>query len=110
MKNDMEDEDYKAASKREQDDARISHAEREQARTHRVQMMMLDIDGILTRYEATTTDVLMAAQQLAVSAIGDLVNHVGESSGTGSADSSDATASGDQVPVPSDSETCTFTV
>ena len=70
----MEDEDYKAASKREQDDARISHAEREQARTHRVQMMMLDIDGILTRYEATTADVLAAAQQMAVSAIGDLAN------------------------------------
>ena len=69
----------------------------------KLRMMMLDIDGVLTRYEATTTDVLTAAQQLAVSAIGDLVNHVGESSGTGSADSSDATASGDQVPVPSDS-------
>ena len=35
---------------------------------------MLDIDGILTRYEATTTDVLAAAQQMAVSAIGHLVN------------------------------------
>lgn len=40
----------------------------------RLQMMMLDIDGILTRYETTTTDVLTAAQQLAVSAIGDLLN------------------------------------
>ena len=70
----MEDEDYKAASKREQDDARISHAEREQARTHRVQMMMLDIDGVLTRYEATTADVLAAAQQMAVSAVGNLLN------------------------------------
>ena len=40
----------------------------------RLQMMMLDIDGILTRYEATTTDVLAAAQALATSAIGDLVN------------------------------------
>lgn len=75
MKNDMEDEDYKAASKREQDDARISHAEREQARTHRVQMMMLDIDGVLTRFEATPTDVLAAAQTLATSAVGDLRNH-----------------------------------
>ncbi len=36
--------------------------------------MMLDIDGILTRYEATTTDVLAAAQALATSAIGDLTN------------------------------------
>jgi len=35
---------------------------------------MLDIDGILTRYEATTADVLAAAQQMAVSAIGHLVN------------------------------------
>lgn len=67
-----------------------------------LQLMMLDIDGILTRYGADTTEVLAAAQQMAVSAIGHLVN-VGESSGTGSADSSDATASGDQVPVPSDS-------
>ena len=49
-----------------------------------LQMMMLDIDGILTRYKATTADVLAAAQQMAVSAVGDLVNHVGESSGTGS--------------------------
>ena len=37
---------------------------------------MLDIDGILTRHEATTTDVLAAAQALATSAIGDLVNAV----------------------------------
>ena len=37
-------------------------------------MMMLDIDGILTRYEATATDVLAAAQALATSAIGDLTN------------------------------------
>ena len=37
-------------------------------------MMMLDIDGVLTRYEATTTDVLAAAQALATSAIGDLAN------------------------------------
>ena len=36
--------------------------------------MMLDIDGILTRYEATTAEVLAAAQQMAVSAIGDLAN------------------------------------
>lgn len=49
-----------------------------------LQLMMLDIDGVLTRHHATTTDVLAAAQQLAVSAVGDLVNHVGESSGTGS--------------------------
>lgn len=38
------------------------------------QLMMLDIDEVLTRYEATTTDVLAAAQQMAVSAIGDLTN------------------------------------
>ena len=37
-------------------------------------MMMLDIDGVLTRYEATTADVLAAAQQMAVSAIGHLLN------------------------------------
>ena len=41
----------------------------------KLQMMMLDIDGILTRYEATTADVLAAAQQMAVSAIGHLVNN-----------------------------------
>lgn len=43
---------------------------------HELQMMMLDIDGILTRCEATPIDVLTAAQALAVSAIGDLVNAV----------------------------------
>lgn len=37
-------------------------------------MMMLDIDGVLTRHHATATDVLAAAQALATSAIGDLVN------------------------------------
>lgn len=37
-------------------------------------MMMLDIDGVLTRCNATPTDVLAAAQALATSAIGDLAN------------------------------------
>ena len=37
-------------------------------------MMMLDIDGVLTRHHATPTDVLAAAQALATSAIGDLAN------------------------------------
>lgn len=41
---------------------------------HEIQLMMLDIDGVLTRYEATTADVLAAAQTLATSAIGDLIN------------------------------------
>ena len=36
--------------------------------------MMLDIDGVLTQHKATPTDVLTAAQALAVSAIGDLTN------------------------------------
>ena len=36
--------------------------------------MMLDIDGILTKYNASATDVLAAAQALATSAIGDLAN------------------------------------
>ena len=40
-----------------------------------LQMMMLDIDGVLTRCEATPTDVLAAAQALATSAVGDLRNH-----------------------------------
>ena len=39
-----------------------------------LRMMMLDIDGVLTRYEATTADVLAAAQQMAVSAVGNLLN------------------------------------
>jgi len=39
-----------------------------------LRMMMLDIDGVLTHHHATTADVLTAAQALAVSAIGDLVN------------------------------------
>ena len=37
-------------------------------------MMMLDIDGVLTKHHATATDVLAAAQALATSAIGDLAN------------------------------------
>ncbi len=37
-------------------------------------MMMLDIDGVLTRHHADTTDVLAAAQAIATSAIGDLAN------------------------------------
>lgn len=41
---------------------------------HELQMMMLDLDGILTRYAASPTDVLAAAQALATSAIGDLIN------------------------------------
>lgn len=40
-----------------------------------LQLMMLDIDGVLTRHHATTTDVLTAAQALATSAIGHLVNN-----------------------------------
>ena len=42
---------------------------------HELRMMMLDIDGVLTRHHADTTDVLTAAQQMAVSAVGDLRNH-----------------------------------
>ena len=41
---------------------------------HELKMMMLDIDGILTRYDATPTDVLTAAQAIATSAIGELIN------------------------------------
>ena len=41
---------------------------------HELRMMMLDIDGVLTRHHADTTDVLTAAQALATSAIGDLTN------------------------------------
>ena len=43
---------------------------------HEIRMMMLDIDGVLTRHHATATDVLAAAQALATSAIGDLTNAV----------------------------------
>ena len=42
---------------------------------HEIQLMMLDIDGVLTRHHATTTDVLAAAQALATSAVGNLRNH-----------------------------------
>ena len=41
---------------------------------HCQQLMLLDIDGVLTQHGATPTDVLTAAQALAVSAIGDLTN------------------------------------
>lgn len=37
--------------------------------------MMLDIDGIFTQHQATINDVLTAAQAIAVSAIGNLVNN-----------------------------------
>lgn len=40
-----------------------------------LRLMMLDVDGVLTRHGATATDVLTAAQALATSAIGDLRNH-----------------------------------
>lgn len=40
----------------------------------KLKLMMLDIDEVLTRYDATPTDVLTAAQALATSAIGDLAN------------------------------------
>ena len=36
--------------------------------------MMLDIDGILTKYGADTTEVLAAAERMAVAAIGDFIN------------------------------------
>ena len=42
---------------------------------HELRMMMLDIDGVLTHHHATATDVLAAAQALATSAVGDLLNH-----------------------------------
>lgn len=37
-------------------------------------MMMLDIDGILSRHAATPVDLLVASQAIAASAIGDLAN------------------------------------
>ena len=40
----------------------------------RLRLMMLDLDGVLTRHHADTADVLAAAQQMTVSAIGDLTN------------------------------------
>ena len=51
---------------------------------HELRMMMLDIDGVLTRHHADTTDVLSAAQQMAVSAVGDLRNHGGDTGNGGS--------------------------
>jgi len=36
--------------------------------------MMLDLDGVLTKYGASSTDLLAVAQAVATSAIGDLVN------------------------------------
>lgn len=41
----------------------------------KLRLMMLDVDGVLTRHHATATDVLTTAQALATSAIGDLRNH-----------------------------------
>ena len=39
-----------------------------------MKLMMLDLDGILTKYAASPTDVLTAAQAFATSALGDLTN------------------------------------
>ena len=41
---------------------------------HNLRMMMLTIDGVLSQYSATPTDLLAAAQAIATSAIGDLTN------------------------------------
>jgi hypothetical protein len=41
---------------------------------HELQLMMLDIDGVLSKYPVTATDLLAASQALATSAIGDLCN------------------------------------
>lgn len=41
---------------------------------HEIRMMMLDIDGVLTKHHATSIDILAAAQALATSAVGDLRN------------------------------------
>ena len=60
----------------------------------RLPMMMLDIDGILTRYEATTADVLAAAQQLAVMTVTRIWKNRRRIMGTGSADTSESDGSG----------------
>jgi hypothetical protein len=41
---------------------------------HELQLMMLDIDGVLSKYPVTATDLLAASQALATSAFGDLAN------------------------------------
>lgn len=41
---------------------------------HELQLMMLDIDGVLSKYPVTATDLLAASQALATSAIGDLTS------------------------------------
>jgi hypothetical protein len=43
---------------------------------HELRLMMLDIDGVLSKYPVTATDLLAASQALATSAIGDLANAV----------------------------------
>jgi hypothetical protein len=57
----------------------------------KLQLMMLDIDGVLTRHHATATDVLAAAQQLAVSALGDITNKSLAATGGDAAASKDQT-------------------
>jgi hypothetical protein len=42
--------------------------------TQELQLMMLDIDEVLTRHGATTEQLLTAAQAIATAAIGDLIN------------------------------------
>lgn len=41
---------------------------------HEIQLMMLDIDEVLTRHGADTVEVLAAAERMAVAAIGDFIN------------------------------------
>ena len=58
---------------------------------HEMKLMMLDLDGILTRYAASPTDVLTAAQALATSAVGDLTNKTLAATGGNAAASKDQT-------------------
>jgi len=54
--------------------AKAADRQEQERQLHRQQLMILDIDGVLTSYNAAPIDILVAAQALAVSAVGDLTN------------------------------------
>ena len=60
--------------------AKAADRQEQERQLHRQQLVILDIDGVLTRHHATPNDILVAAQALAVSAVGDLTNKMYQAS------------------------------
>ena len=66
---------FKPANMRLRKKTSSSSDERVNDEMLRQQLMMLDIDGVLTDHKAKPTDILTVAQALAVSVVGDLANN-----------------------------------